>query len=102
MSRSSAGPRLETDVPLIERLDLRRTDGAWRVEGTGRCEWPATPARTSLVLRALDAGGRELAAIPVTPRLRPQTRRHRRDQRFTFSADLPAPADTARLTLARR
>jgi hypothetical protein len=100
--RAAAGPRLETSLPGIERLDVRRADGAWHVEGTGRCEWPATPARTALVLRALDDGGRELAAIPVTPTLRPQTRRHRRDQLFSFSVEVPAPADTACLTLARR
>jgi hypothetical protein len=99
--RAAAGPRFEAEVPLVERAIVTRLDGAWQVAGTARCEWPATPARTSLVLRALDAEGRELGAIPVSTELRPQTRRHKRDQLFGFVAAVPAPADAARLVLAR-
>lgn len=99
--RVADGPALEAGVPGIERLAARRVEGAWRVEGTARCEWPATPAREDFVVVALAADGRELARTPVAAVAHAGTQRHKRDVLLSLEADVPAPVDAALLRLTR-
>lgn len=98
-----AGDRLaiEAAVPGVERLEARPVEGALRVAGTARCEWPATPSRATFRVEARDASGRLLASVPVEAEARPATQRHKRDELLTFSTELAVPEGTTRLVLTR-